>query len=1465
MATSTPQAQGDWVDDLLKASSYAKPGPYTTRLNPDEESRFQQWTKSSKIPWQDSPTADYDMRGYWRAQQSGNPQAKQDAATGHFPDTWKTPYHKTFSNESMYANDAAPHWEGDKLVPSSKSSDWVDDLLKTPSPSSTMGSPIQDSSTISAREPSFWERARAAVTSGAPSGSWLGEKSPVTRFDRSPADVQLIRPEEAMTPVERHAHPIATAVAETAGQLTTPENTLLATGIPGGPIGRIAGGVFGGQMLSSIPETLDAAKKAEEAGDHNESVRLKTHAWLSGGLGALGLTHAIRGEGAVPAAKEARIGENRAASPETGREPSQTPTGPPAEPAQPSRPQGEPLTWPPEESSIQNFRPEIDRSKPQGEPVTWPAQRLLPGGSRFDLPERLEPPQAPHPETEQPKSDLSDVDRSKVPGGKFVDPKSLAIDWDSHPFMLKDDIVKAKERAAKGEELSAIVHTDPATGKMEVVDGHGAIGAALELNRPIRVIEATNVQGEEAIGARVASHFAAQDKPEVTANFDDPKDRPVVGQDVPTLRRIHEDLQEGRPATFGEPAVPPVSTAPGAAGAADWVDAMLKSAGSEASRGTVEPRPAETAPAVNASAESAASLEAQRRAEAEQSAGVKRFVTDTRTGRERPLIGPDAVDYKVRPTEISFKRDTAGRVEVVDRGEKAMEKVGQKPAEVVKAEPLVKIPVAASPEERVSFHNRLDSERGFVTLQSLSDLRNLPGAFWRKFISEPSLKKMGQGPTHDAVRERDPQLATLQTLRDNVPRDAYGQAKHNVKKILGDAPREQERLASLISDAKSRENLRRNHPAEYQSAMTDPIVQGIVNRYRPLEHELTNERQAMGYPVLDEDYARRVYADHIAEPKSTQPYANVPQLSDLNQKSRIADPEYHYEHGLHEFGPAYGTKFVSQKMVAVDHQIINRLEETGTVLSRGDTRPDSIIYQGETYYSKEQARLLGSDKVYGEFDPTKLLKFKTADSVILLPREVVDDLSAERNPYRPGKFKQFLQKGVLGLSFGFPHAFANIPRRIEISNEGGYLNPKGLKDNFRVFFSKELRDRAKSGRDDPTIRGLASVGSARLDEEYTGFGSKWIGLKWGHDLLFNPHSWGGFGGVDLKARMLKTDQLINQHPEMPWDQIGHEIDGLFGKYSQENWTRTQKGVAHVAWFPGWLFSSIKTGLEHPMRATVGASVLIYSLNQALHKAGFSRKEDADDISRIHVGNYAFSPTLFSEPFAKTIMQAPLQATQALIRNASSREAADAFMTSAVGSPGRLSSHLLPYYSLPIELAANRQFLGNEREIFKPGSFDRPGKTGVLSEGTEAILEHAGVRVIPQIGRLFPEREKVLDLPSFLGSQVGLPMGKEDEEYRLGRNLGTTSRATTLIRDMAKSSPDEVRKTLEKDPQTRVALQFHSSFEQIERGIHKIDEEKDRLKAAGRDTQKLDQAREYLLKTADELNDKFNARLAQAKK
>lgn len=93
---------------------------YHTPLSPENEQKFLRWVKDTGVPFDNSGESDYDMRGFWRALQQGDPDAQTavSAFDGklHFPDTYKTPYHRTFSNESIYASPDAPHWEGDKLI-----------------------------------------------------------------------------------------------------------------------------------------------------------------------------------------------------------------------------------------------------------------------------------------------------------------------------------------------------------------------------------------------------------------------------------------------------------------------------------------------------------------------------------------------------------------------------------------------------------------------------------------------------------------------------------------------------------------------------------------------------------------------------------------------------------------------------------------------------------------------------------------------------------------------------------------------------------------------------------------------------------------------------------------------------------------------------------------------------------------------------------------------------------------------------------------------------------------------------------------------------------------------------------------------------------------------------------------------------------------------------------------------------
>ena len=103
---------------------WAKPGPYLTKLSPEDEAKFQKWMKDNPgVVDQndlDDPQSGYDVRGWWQAGEKGDPSAKRvrNAWDGkmHSSDKWKTPYNGTFSNESLYATPGAPRWKGDKLV-----------------------------------------------------------------------------------------------------------------------------------------------------------------------------------------------------------------------------------------------------------------------------------------------------------------------------------------------------------------------------------------------------------------------------------------------------------------------------------------------------------------------------------------------------------------------------------------------------------------------------------------------------------------------------------------------------------------------------------------------------------------------------------------------------------------------------------------------------------------------------------------------------------------------------------------------------------------------------------------------------------------------------------------------------------------------------------------------------------------------------------------------------------------------------------------------------------------------------------------------------------------------------------------------------------------------------------------------------------------------------------------------------
>jgi hypothetical protein len=154
---------------------------------------------------------------------------------------------------------------------------------------------------IRAYQPSIWERIKQAVTAGIPNYSSR------TVYNPKYGETQLLSPEEAMTPSEQRAHPIATGVGELAGGLTSPQSIALLYGaaglgeLPGAAamLPRLMSAGFGAQAIYGAAKTYPEIRGAIERGDVGETERLLTHAVGNLAMGALATQHAVTGKGAV--------------------------------------------------------------------------------------------------------------------------------------------------------------------------------------------------------------------------------------------------------------------------------------------------------------------------------------------------------------------------------------------------------------------------------------------------------------------------------------------------------------------------------------------------------------------------------------------------------------------------------------------------------------------------------------------------------------------------------------------------------------------------------------------------------------------------------------------------------------------------------------------------------------------------------------------------------------------------------------------------------------------------------------------------------------------------------------------------------------------------------------------------------------------------------------------------------------
>jgi hypothetical protein len=314
--------------------------------------------------------------------------------------------------------------------------------------------------------------------------------------------------------------------------------------------------------------------------------------------------------------------------------------------------------------------------------------------------------------------------------------------------------------------------------------------------------------------------------------------------------------------------------------------------------------------------------------------------------------------------------------------------------------------------------------------------------FYDERIAEPLIQKgLKTGRTHPEVERADPELADDLRLLDNAPKYFRQKAQAIIRSVTAGLNREQERLFTLMADADSRENLRTNHTDEYRRAERDPAIQAALKKYKPEERKLTDARKAMGGQVIDDDYLRRVYDKYTAginkrdsSGKTITAYDRVIRPQKADKLGREAEAEYHYQHGLHEFGPAFGTKYVATMIKLTRDQAAREFLSKATALDQGDNFPQQIEYNGKVYYSPDAARDIraaGKRRVetYGTYSPTpypskeapqRNLAF--AAKRFLGPRAVTDALNGldAAGPHDPSAIKRFFQEQVVGLGFGIP-------------------------------------------------------------------------------------------------------------------------------------------------------------------------------------------------------------------------------------------------------------------------------------------------------------------------------------------------------------------------------------------------------------------------------------------------------------
>lgn len=179
---------------------------------------------------------------------------------------------------------------------------------------------IQPTATISAHEPTWLERIENMFSDYRRTDSGIGKIIPSYHPLKEGEGMQILRPENIMTEHEKEQHPMATAVGEFGGGLTSPDNIALMLGTEGASTAyplveealskaglkglsaagraiapRLLAGGFSLQMLKGAYDKVPEIRKAWDEGNESEVKRLFTHMVLDSSMALLTAKHAVKG------------------------------------------------------------------------------------------------------------------------------------------------------------------------------------------------------------------------------------------------------------------------------------------------------------------------------------------------------------------------------------------------------------------------------------------------------------------------------------------------------------------------------------------------------------------------------------------------------------------------------------------------------------------------------------------------------------------------------------------------------------------------------------------------------------------------------------------------------------------------------------------------------------------------------------------------------------------------------------------------------------------------------------------------------------------------------------------------------------------------------------------------------------------------------------------------------------------